>query len=124
MPLGRFTQLVTPKTFTPLKLRLQLRSTMSAASTKPVIPTTPPHPYPRPEDWPAAKVRSTYIDYFKNAPGFEHTFWPSSGVIPFDDDTLLFANAVGYSSSKISWILMLGNEPVQAPLLGNRRPEI
>ena len=67
---------------------------MSAASSKPVTPTTAPHPYPRPEDWPAAKVRSTYIDYFKNAPGFEHTFWPSSGVIPFDDDTLLFANAV------------------------------
>ncbi|ORY24753.1 tRNA synthetases class II (A)-domain-containing protein [Naematelia encephala] len=64
-----------------------------AATSKPVLPTSAPHPWPKPEDWPAAKVRQTYIDYFVNTPGFEHTFWPSSGVIPFDDDTLLFANA-------------------------------
>lgn len=70
------------------------RFVMSGAAMKPVVPTTPPHPWPSPQDWPAAKVRSTFIEYFKNAPGAEHTFWPSSGVIPFDDDTLLFANAV------------------------------
>jgi alanyl-tRNA synthetase len=69
---------------------------MSAATSKPTVPTTAPHPWPAPQDWPAAKVRSTFIDYFKNSPGFEHTFWPSSGVIPFDDDTLLFANAVSH----------------------------
>ncbi|WVR09077.1 alanine-tRNA ligase [Kwoniella sp. DSM 27419] len=66
---------------------------MSAAALKPEVPTTAPHPWPQPEDWPAAKVRQTFIDYFVQQPGFEHTFWPSSGVIPFDDDTLLFANA-------------------------------
>lgn len=63
------------------------------ANDKPTVPTTAPHAWPSPEDWPAAKVRQTFIDYFVNQPGFEHTFWPSSGVVPFDDDTLLFANA-------------------------------
>lgn len=74
---------------------------------KPVVPTTPPHPWPSPQDWPAAKVRSTFIEYFKNAPGAEHTFWPSSGVIPFDDDTLLFANAVSNN--------MILGQPVSLP---------
>ncbi|KAL7421356.1 Alanine--tRNA ligase [Cryptotrichosporon argae] len=63
------------------------------ASSAPAVPTTPPAPWPQPAEWPAAKIRQTFIDYFRNAPGFEHTFWPSSGVIPFEDDTLLFANA-------------------------------
>ncbi|RXK35812.1 alanine-tRNA ligase [Tremella mesenterica] len=63
------------------------------ADSKPVVPNTPPHPWPSPKDWPASKVRQTFIDYFAQQPGFEHTFWPSSGVIPFEDDTLLFANA-------------------------------
>ncbi|ORX39097.1 alanine-tRNA ligase [Kockovaella imperatae] len=71
----------------------QHRYTMSAASSKPNVPVSSPHPWPRREDWPAAKVRSTFIEYFRDQPGFEHTFWPSSGVIPFEDDTLLFANA-------------------------------
>ncbi|WWD21148.1 alanine-tRNA ligase [Kwoniella shandongensis] len=66
---------------------------MSAATSKPDVPTSAPHPWPVPQEWPANKVRQTYIDYFAKQPGFEHTFWPSSGVIPFDDDTLLFANA-------------------------------
>lgn len=73
---------------------LHLRYTMSAASSAPKVPDTAPAKWPAPEEWPAQKVRQTFIDYFANTPGFEHTFWPSSGVIPFDDDTLLFANAV------------------------------
>lgn len=67
---------------------------MSMAGAAPKIPDSAPAPWPQPENWPAAKVRQTFIDYFKETEGFEHTFWPSSGVIPFDDDTLLFANAV------------------------------
>ncbi|ODN95758.1 alanine-tRNA ligase [Cryptococcus wingfieldii CBS 7118] len=63
------------------------------ANDKPAVPTTPPHAWPVPEQWPAAKVRQTFIEYFQKQPQFEHTFWKSSGVIPFDDDTLLFANA-------------------------------
>ncbi|KAL9130509.1 MAG: hypothetical protein Q9217_001329 [Psora testacea] len=42
------------------------------------------------EQWPAAKVRQTFIDYFcRNG----HTFVPSSSVVPHSDPTLLFANA-------------------------------
>lgn len=44
-------------------------------------------------DWPADKVRSTFIDYFKQKESSPHTFVPSSSTIPYDDPTLLFANA-------------------------------
>lgn len=44
-------------------------------------------------DWPATKVRAAFIDYFEKLEGREHTFVPSSSTIPFDDPTLLFANA-------------------------------
>lgn len=67
---------------------------MSAADSAPVVPKTPGASWPQPENWPAEKVRKTFIEYFTQQPGFEHTFWPSAGVIPFDDDTLLFVNAV------------------------------
>ncbi|WFD36395.1 alanine--tRNA ligase [Malassezia cuniculi] len=40
--------------------------------------------------WPATRVRQTFIDYFR---GKDHTFVPSSSTIPYDDPTLLFANA-------------------------------
>lgn len=40
--------------------------------------------------WTATNVRSTFLDYFKSK---GHTFVPSSPVIPYDDPTLLFANA-------------------------------
>ncbi|PSK42535.1 alanine-tRNA ligase [Elsinoe australis] len=42
------------------------------------------------QQWPAAKVRSTYLEYFKKQ---EHTFVPSSSVVPLSDPTLLFTNA-------------------------------
>ncbi len=42
-------------------------------------------------DWPANKVRSTFVDYFKEKNG--HSFVPSSSTIPYEDPTLLFANA-------------------------------
>jgi alanyl-tRNA synthetase len=41
--------------------------------------------------WPAAKVRSTFVDYFTQKK--QHTHVPSSATIPHDDPTLLFANA-------------------------------
>lgn len=40
--------------------------------------------------WPAAKVRSTFLDFFKEQ---AHTNVPSSSTVPYDDPTLLFANA-------------------------------
>lgn len=42
------------------------------------------------QKWTANTVRSTFLDYFKSK---DHTFVHSSPVIPFDDPTLLFANA-------------------------------
>ncbi|CAN6621368.1 alanine--tRNA ligase, mitochondrial [Trichomonascus vanleenenianus] len=41
--------------------------------------------------WTAGKVRQTFLDYFTKKQN--HTFWPSSSVIPYEDPTLLFANA-------------------------------
>ncbi|KAL8858022.1 MAG: hypothetical protein Q9178_005483 [Gyalolechia marmorata] len=42
------------------------------------------------EQWPAARVRETFLEYFqKNG----HTFVPSSSVVPHSDPTLFFANA-------------------------------
>lgn len=40
--------------------------------------------------WSASKVRSTFLDYFKDK---QHTYVPSSSVVPHNDPTLLFANA-------------------------------
>ncbi|BGP56260.1 hypothetical protein JCM8202_001420 [Rhodotorula sphaerocarpa] len=42
-------------------------------------------------DWPATKVRQTFLDYFGK--DHRHSFVPSSSTIPYDDPTLLFANA-------------------------------
>ena len=49
-------------------------------------------------EWPGAKVRSSFVEFFKTK---QHTFFPSSSVVPVNDPTLLFANAGG-------WIAMLG----------------
>ena len=42
-------------------------------------------------EWPASKVRQTFIDYFVNK--HQHSFQKSSPVVPLDDPTLLFTNA-------------------------------
>ena len=43
-----------------------------------------------PPAWPAPKVRSAFMDFFRER---GHTFVPSSSTVPYDDPTLLFANA-------------------------------
>lgn len=42
-------------------------------------------------EWPAAKVRQAFLDYFTQKQ--DHTYVPSSLVVPHNDPTLLFANA-------------------------------
>eukprot|EP01041_Mallomonas_annulata_P001725 gene1725-3341_t len=42
-------------------------------------------------EWPANRIRSTFINYFAEKRG--HVFWPSSPVVPVNDPTLLFTNA-------------------------------
>lgn len=41
--------------------------------------------------WTADHVRQTFFDYFAKTRG--HTYVPSSSTIPYEDPTLLFANA-------------------------------
>lgn len=43
------------------------------------------------EKWPAARVRSTFVDFFSTK--HAHTHYRSSPVVPLDDPTLLFCNA-------------------------------
>lgn len=65
----------------PLRLRYA-RTIVTATPKMPLQPYTGP--------WPANKVRKTFIEFFE---GKGHTFWPSSSTIPYEDPTLLFANA-------------------------------
>ncbi|MED6158674.1 hypothetical protein PIB30_034918 [Stylosanthes scabra] len=41
-------------------------------------------------EWPAKQVRDTFFKFFEDK---RHVFWRSSPVVPFNDPTLLFANA-------------------------------
>ncbi|KAL0488984.1 alanine tRS, partial [Acrasis kona] len=46
---------------------------------------------PQEIEWPANRVRQTFIDFFGQKK--QHVFVPSSSVIPHNDNTILFANA-------------------------------
>ena len=41
-------------------------------------------------EWTSKRVRKTFFDYFQER---GHTYVPSSSTIPYEDPTLLFANA-------------------------------
>ncbi|ETM99453.1 alanine-tRNA ligase [Phytophthora nicotianae INRA-310] len=45
------------------------------------------------ENWPAARIRKTFVEYFENQKDLPHTFYKSCPVVPLDDPTLLFINA-------------------------------
>jgi alanyl-tRNA synthetase len=49
--------------------------------------------------WTSRAVRQQFFDFFKAK---DHTFVPSSPTIPFDDPTLLFANAGMNQVSRVS----------------------
>ncbi|CAL4916236.1 unnamed protein product [Urochloa decumbens] len=65
-------------------------------------------------EWPANRIRNTFFDYFDSK---SHTRWPSSPVVPFDDPTLLFANA-GMNQFKP---VFLGTAAPDSPLSRLRR---
>ncbi|ODQ75523.1 hypothetical protein LIPSTDRAFT_102287 [Lipomyces starkeyi NRRL Y-11557] len=72
-----------------------------------------------PTDWPASKVRTTFLDYFIKKRG--HAFVPSSSVIPYDDPTLLFANADMWSPKICTDFLVRMNQ-YKAIFLGKVDP--
>jgi alanyl-tRNA synthetase len=51
--------------------------------------------------WPAKRVRDTFVKFFEDK---NHVYWKSSPVVPFNDPTLLFANA---GTLYLSLILLL-----------------
>ncbi len=69
--------------------------------------------------WPVARVRQTFIDFFKAKPAAAHghAFIPSNPCVPIDDPTLLFTNA-GMNQFKP---LFLGRTDPSSPLHGLKR---
>ena len=54
----------------------------------------------------APEVRQAFFDFFKSK---QHTFVPSSSTIPYEDPTLLFANA-GMNQVRLPIVLILRME--------------
>lgn len=45
------------------------------------------------ENWPATRIRKTFLEFFEHQKDLPHTFYKSCPVVPLDDPTLLFINA-------------------------------
>jgi alanyl-tRNA synthetase len=65
-------------------------------------------------EWTSDRIRSAFFDYYKDR---KHQYVPSSSVIPFEDPTLLFANA-GMNQYKS---VFLGTVDPNSPLSKVRR---
>ncbi|TQD90391.1 hypothetical protein C1H46_024028 [Malus baccata] len=94
-PCPRFTS---PSTHTHLPPPLLYRGRPLAAayrchssSAKASSPSAMPGAESQGLEWPAKRVRDTFVKFFEEK---GHVFWKSSPVVPHNDPTLLFANAV------------------------------
>ncbi|XP_068647479.1 alanine--tRNA ligase [Aristolochia californica] len=74
----------------PLLSSLSLCSATSCRVSSKRLYSTMPGLEPETVEWPASKVRETFIRFFE---GKDHVNWKSSAVVPINDPTLLFANA-------------------------------
>lgn len=71
-----------------IELQLQQQQQQQTHNTNPIISNDVSNAS---IEWPAARIRSTFIDFFVHKKN--HVMWPSSPVVPVNDPTLLFANA-------------------------------
>lgn len=103
LPLRRVLKLAppppSPRAYRPLPATTTLRSLVlflpthfySSRSSIIEAPSTPTMGSQAAEtEWPAKKVRETFIKFFEDK---AHVNWISSPVVPHNDPTLLFANA-------------------------------
>ncbi|XP_042501515.1 alanine--tRNA ligase-like [Macadamia integrifolia] len=78
----------------PFRVRIPSATTFFCTSVLPsssLLSTMPGlEPQKQTQEWPATKVRDTFIKFLE---GKDHVFWKSSPVVPVNDPTLLFANA-------------------------------
>jgi hypothetical protein len=86
-----------------------------------------PYPFHRiarmSSSWSSARVREEFFKFFKDR---NHTFVPSSSTIPYEDPTLLFANA-GMNQVCIIvriYLCCLIHLPVQTDFLGQCRAQL
>ncbi|XP_061342077.1 alanine--tRNA ligase-like [Gastrolobium bilobum] len=72
------------------KLQNPLRRSLFSPPSSSAAAAAMPGNDSRDLEWPAKRVRDTFIKFFEDK---NHVYWKSSPVVPFNDPTLLFANA-------------------------------